>query len=117
MDEQGFITIMDRKKDMIIVNGFNVFPREIDEAMFANPKVKEACAVGVPHPTKGEAPVLYTVLKEGETMDAAEVEAYLRKSLAPYKIPVAYEFIEALPRTAAGKADRKALVKMFNEKA
>jgi len=116
MDEQGFITIMDRKKDMIIVNGFNVFPREIDEAMFANPKVKEACAVGVPHPTKGEAPVLYTVLKEGETMDAAEVEAYLRKSLAPYKIPVAYEFIAELPRTAAGKADRKALVKMFKEK-
>ena len=117
MDEQGFITIMDRKKDMIIVNGFNVFPREIDEAMFANPKVKEACAIGVKHPTKGEAPVLYTVLKEGETMDAAEVEAYLRKSLAPYKIPVAYEFISELPRTAAGKADRKALVKLFTEKA
>ena len=116
MDEQGFITIKDRKKDMIIVNGFNVFPREIDEAMFANEKVVEACAVGIPHKTKGEAPVLYTVLKEGETMDAAEAEAYLRQSLAPYKIPVAYEFIEALPRTAAGKADRKALAAMYKEK-
>ena len=116
MDEQGFIFIKDRKKDMIIVNGFNVFPREIDEAMFANAKVLEACAVGVPHPKKGEAPVLYTVLKEGETMDAAEAEAYLRQSLAPYKIPVAYEFIDALPRTAAGKADRKALAKMYKEK-
>ena len=116
MDEQGFITIKDRKKDMIIVNGFNVFPREIDEAMFANEKVKEACAVGIPHKTKGEAPVLYTVLKEGETMDAAEAEAYLRQSLAPYKIPVAYEFIEELPRTAAGKADRKALAAMYKEK-
>ena len=116
MDEDGFIFIKDRKKDMIIVNGFNVFPREIDEAMFANPKVKEACAIGVPHPSKGEAPVLYIVLNEGETMDAAEAEAYLRKSLAPYKIPVGYEFIAELPRTGPGKADRKALQAMYKEK-
>ncbi len=116
MDEDGFIFIKDRKKDMIIVNGFNVFPREIDEAMFANPKVKEACAVGITHPRKGEAPVLYTVLKEGEEMTAQEAEAYLRQSLAPYKIPIAYEFISELPRTAAGKADRKALSAMFKEK-
>ena len=101
---------------MIIVNGFNVFPREIDEAMFANPKVKEACAVGITHPRKGEAPVLYTVLKEGETMTAEEAEKYLRQSLAPYKIPIAYEFISELPRTAAGKADRKALSAMYKEK-
>ena len=116
MDEDGFIFIKDRKKDMIIVNGFNVFPREIDEAMFANPKVKEACAVGITHPKKGEAPVLYTVLKEGEEMTAEEAEQYLRKSLAPYKIPIAYEFISELPRTAAGKADRKALSAMYKEK-
>ena len=116
MDEDGFIFIKDRKKDMIIVNGFNVFPREIDEAMFANPKVKEACAVGITHPRKGEAPVLYTVLKEGETMTAEEAEKYLRQSLAPYKIPIAYEFISELPRTAAGKADRKALSAMYKEK-
>ncbi len=116
MDEDGFIFIKDRKKDMIIVNGFNVFPREIDEAMFANPKVKEACAVGIVHPRKGEAPVLYTVLKEGEEMTAEEAEKYLRQSLAPYKIPIAYEFISELPRTAAGKADRKALSAMYREK-
>ncbi len=116
MDEDGFIFIKDRKKDMIIVNGFNVFPREIDEAMFANPKVKEACAVGIHHPKKGEAPVLYTVLKEGEEMTAEEAEKYLRQSLAPYKIPIGYEFINELPRTAAGKADRKALSAMYKEK-
>ena len=116
MDEDGFIFIKDRKKDMIIVNGFNVFPREIDEAMFANPKVKEACAVGIVHPKKGEAPVLYTVLKEGEEMTAEEAEKYLRQSLAPYKIPIAYEFISELPRTGAGKADRKALSAMYKEK-
>lgn len=98
---------------MIIVNGFNVFPREIDEAMFANPKVKEACAIGIKHPTKGEAPVLYTVLKEGETMDADEIEKYLRQSLAPYKIPVDYRFIDEIPRTSVGKADRKALAAMY----
>jgi hypothetical protein len=77
---------------------------------------KEACAIGVPHPSKGEAPVLYIVLNEGETMDAAEAEAYLRKSLAPYKIPVGYEFIAELPRTGPGKADRKALQAMYKEK-
>ena len=64
----------------------------------------------------GEAPVLYTVLKEGETMTAEEAEKYLRQSLAPYKIPIAYEFISELPRTAAGKADRKALSAMYKEK-
>ena len=69
---------------MIIVNGFNVFPREIDEAMFANPKVKEACAVGIMHPKKGEAPVLYTVLKEGEEMTAEEAEK-LKKSISLFK--------------------------------
>ena len=60
--------------------------------------------------------MLYTVLKEGEEMTAEEAEQYLRKSLAPYKIPIAYEFISELPRTAAGKADRKALSAMYKEK-
>ncbi len=115
MDEDGFITIKDRKKDIIIVNGFNVFPGEIEEAMFANPKVKEASAIGIKHPAKGEALALYTVLKEGEAMDAAEAEAYLRKSLAPYKIPVDYKFIDGLPRTGAGKVDKKALAAMYAE--
>ncbi|MBO5557093.1 MAG: AMP-binding protein [Oscillospiraceae bacterium] len=113
MDQEGFITIKDRKKDMIIVSGFNVFPREIDEVMFANPKVVEACSVGTPHPTKGEAPVLYTVLKPGETMDAKEAEAYLRQSLTGYKIPVDYRFVDEIPKTPAGKPDRKALAALY----
>lgn len=115
MDENGFITIADRKKNMIIVSGFNVFPREIDEAMYKNEKVLEACSIGVPHPTKGEAPVMYIVLKEGQTMDAKEAEKYLRLSLAPYKIPVQFEFIDELPRTAVGKPDQKALLAKYME--
>lgn len=115
MDDDGFITIRDRKKDMIIVSGFNVFPREIDEVMFANPKVMEACAVGTPHPKRGEAPVLYIVLREGETMDAAEAEAYLRRYLTGYKIPVDYRFVDTLPKTPVGKPDRKALAAMYKK--
>lgn len=115
MDDDGYIFILDRKKDIIIVNGFNVFPRDIDEVMHTNPKVKEACAFGIKHPTKGEAPVIFIVLNPGETMDAAEAEAFLRKSLAPYKIPVAYEFVEELPRTAVGKMDRKAMQAMYEK--
>lgn len=113
MDEDGFITIRDRKKDMIIVSGFNVFPREIDEVMFANPKVREACAFGAPHPKRGEAPVMYIVLRDGETMDKAEAEAYLRKYLTGYKIPVDYRFAAELPKTPAGKPDRKALAALY----
>lgn len=115
MDDDGFITIRDRKKDMIIVSSFNVFPREIDEVMFANPKVMEACTFGTPHPKRGEAPVMYIVLREGETMDAAEAEAYLRRYLTGYKIPVDYRFVAELPKTQAGKPDRKALAAMYKE--
>lgn len=113
MDEDGFITIRDRKKDMIIVSGFNVFPREIDEVMFSNPKVMEACSFGALHPKRGEAPVIYIVLRDGETMDAAEAESYLRKYLTGYKIPVDYRFAAELPKTPAGKPDRKALAALY----
>ena len=113
MDEEGYITIRDRKKDMIIVSGFNVFPKEIDEVMYSNPKVVEACSVGVPHPTKGEAPVMFMILKPGETMDAKEAEAFLRQNLTGYKIPVDYRFVTEIPKTPAGKNDRKALAKMY----
>ncbi len=109
MDEDGFIFIMDRKKDMIICSGFNVYPRDVDEVLYAHPKVLEACTVGVPDAKRGETVKVYVALKPGETLTAEEVIAHCRKSLAPYKVPTQVEFIDAIPRTSVGKPDRRAL--------
>lgn len=109
IDEEGFVFIVDRKKDIIICSGFNVYPRDVEEVLFAHPKVVEACVIGVPDPKRGETVKAFIALKPGETMTAEEVTAYCRESLAPYKVPHQVEFMDALPRTAVGKADKKAL--------
>ncbi len=109
IDEEGFVFIVDRKKDIIISSGFNVYPRDVEEVLFAHPKIVEACVIGVPDPKRGEAVKAFISLKEGETMTAEEVIAYCRESLAPYKVPSLVEFMDALPRTTVGKADKKAL--------
>jgi len=109
MDEDGFITIVDRKKDMILCSGFNVFCREIDEVMYTHPKVLDACAIGIPDEKRGETPKVFIILKPGETMTEEEVKEHCRKSLAPYKVPTHVEFIEELPRTSVGKPMRNAL--------
>lgn len=109
IDEDGFVFIMDRKKDMIICSGFNVYPRDVDEVLYAHPKVLEACTVGVSDPKRGETVKAFVVLKPGEIMTAEEIIAHCRESLAPYKVPTLVEFIEAVPRTAVGKPDRKVL--------
>ena len=109
IDEDGFVFIVDRKKDMIICSGFNVYPRDIDEVLYASPKIMEACTVGVPDPKRGETVKAFVVLKPGESMTAEEVIEYCRKSLAPYKVPTLVEFVDEIPRTAVGKPDRKVL--------
>ncbi|MDD3853203.1 MAG: long-chain fatty acid--CoA ligase [Syntrophomonadaceae bacterium] len=109
MDEDGYITIVDRKKDMILCSGFNVFCREIDEVMYTHPKVLDACAIGIPDPKRGETPKIFVILKPGETMTEDEVKEHCRKSLAPYKVPTHVEFIDELPRTSVGKPMRNAL--------
>lgn len=109
MDEDGFFTIVDRKKDMIICSGFNVYPRDIDEVLYAHPKVLETCCIGVPDEKRGESPKAYIVLKPGETGTAEEFMAFCRERLTGYKVPKYIEFIDALPRTQVGKPDRKAL--------
>lgn len=116
MDEDGFITIVDRKKDMILCSGFNVFCREIDEVLYAHPKVLDACAVGIPDPKRGETPKVFIILKPGETMSEDEVKEHCRKSLAPYKVPTHVEFIDELPRTTVGKPMRNALRQMEKDK-
>ncbi|PKN04787.1 MAG: long-chain fatty acid--CoA ligase, partial [Deltaproteobacteria bacterium HGW-Deltaproteobacteria-9] len=109
MDEDGYFFIVDRKKDMIISGGYNVYPRDIDEAFYQHPKVLEACSIGVPHPTRGECAKIFIVLKEGETSTQEEMLEFARTRLAVYKLPTEVEFRKELPKTAIGKILRKEL--------
>lgn len=109
IDDDGYLTIVDRKKDVIVSSGFNVYPKEIDELLFAHPKILEACTIGVPDDYRGETVKSYIVLKENQTIEEEELTQYCRESLAPYKVPKLYEFIDALPKSAIGKILRKDL--------
>jgi long-chain acyl-CoA synthetase len=109
MDEDGYFYIVDRKKDMIISGGFNVYPREVEEPLYAHPKVREAVAVGVPDARWGEQVKVYVVLKEGETATAQEIIDYCRRHMAAYKAPKTVEFRSELPKTLIGKVLRRAL--------
>ncbi|MBM9603466.1 long-chain-fatty-acid--CoA ligase [Desulfopila inferna] len=103
MDEDGYFFIMDRKKDMIISGGFNIYPRDIEEVLFENPKIQEATAIGVPHPSRGEQVKVFVVLKEGYSATEEEIIAFCKERLAVYKLPTIVEFREDLPKTNVGK--------------
>ncbi len=109
MDENGYFYIVDRIKDMILSGGYNVYPRDIDEVLFEHPKILEACAVGIPHPKRGEAVKAFVILKQGETMTEKEVIDYCGTKLAKYKLPVVVEFRDELPKSNVGKVLRKDL--------
>jgi long-chain acyl-CoA synthetase len=109
MDEDGYFYITDRKKELIIVGGFNVFPREIDEVICQHPKVKEGIAVGIPDECKGERIKVYIVLKDGETAAPEEFITYFRERLTPYKVPSEVEFRSNLPKSMIGKILRRVL--------
>ncbi len=109
MDEEGYFQIVDRKKDIIIAGGFNIYPREVEEVLYQHPKVKEAVVVGIPDPYRGETVKAYIVPKEGETPTAEEIEAFCRERLAAYKVPKLWEFRKDLPKTMVGKILRRAL--------
>ena len=109
MDDEGYFFIVDRKKDMIISGGFNVYPRDIEEVFFENPKIQEACAIGIPHPHRGEAVKVFVVLKEGETATQEELLEYCKTKLAKYKLPTEIEFRIELPKTNVGKILKKDL--------
>ncbi|MEI7714795.1 MAG: long-chain fatty acid--CoA ligase [Mycobacterium sp.] len=112
MDDDGHIFIVDRKKDMVLSSGFNVYPREIDELMYSHPKVLQACSFGIPDPKRGESLKLALVLKPGEEMTADEARAFCKENLSGYKVPAKVAFLDALPVTAVGKPDRKTLRQM-----
>jgi len=109
VDQDGYFYITDRKKELIIVGGFNVFPREIDELIYQHPKVKEGISVGIPDPRKGERIKVYIVLKAGETATPEEFIAYFKERLTPYKVPSEVEFRTELPKSMIGKILRRAL--------
>ncbi len=117
LDEDGYFYITDRKKDLIIIGGFNVFPREIDELIYQHPKVKEGITVGLPDPRKGERIKVYIVLKEGETATPEEFIAYFKERLTPYKVPSEVEFRTELPKSMIGKILRRALKEEESRKA
>lgn len=109
IDEDGFVFIVDRKKDMILCSGFNVYPRDIDEVLYQHPSVLEVCTIGIPDKKRGETVKVFIVLKEGETLTEDDVKNYCREKLAPYKVPTHVEFLEELPRSAVGKPLRRLL--------
>ena len=117
MDDEGYLYIVDRKKDMIIAGGFNVYPRDIDEVLFEHPKIKEACAVGLPDPYRGETIKAFVVPREGETLTAEEVISFCREKLAAYKAPKQVEFVADLPKSTVGKVLRRKLREMEMERA
>jgi long-chain acyl-CoA synthetase len=109
MDDDGYVFIVDRKKDLIKTSGYQVWPREIEEALAAHPAVAEVGVAGVPDATKGEVVHAWVVLRAGHSATEAELRAYCREKLAPYKVPARVEFRADLPKTMVGKVLRRAL--------
>jgi long-chain acyl-CoA synthetase len=109
MDEDGYVFIVDRIKDLIIAGGYNIYPREVDEALLKHPKVADAMVIGLPDEYRGETLKAYVQVYPGETLTAEELIAFCRESLAAYKVPHQVEFRDSLPRSATGKALRRIL--------
>lgn len=116
MDDEGYLFIVDRKKDMIIAGGFNIYPREIDEILYQHPAVLEACTVGVPDEYRGETVKAFAVLKPGAVATEQELMDFCKEKLANYKRPRQIEFVEALPKSAVGKILRRELAAREREK-
>lgn len=117
VDEDGYVFIVDRIKDMINASGLKVFPRKVEEAIMSHPKVSESIVIGVADEYRGETVKAFVVLKEGEKLDQKELTEYLKGHLAPYEMPKMVEYRNDLPKTMIGKPDKKALVAQEKAKA
>lgn len=116
VDEDGYYAIVDRKKDMIICSGFNVYPVEVEGMLFEHPKIKEAAVIGVPDEKRGETVKAFIILKEGEAATEEEIIQWAKERMAAYKYPRIIEFRDELPKTAVGKVLRKELKAKEEEK-
>jgi long-chain acyl-CoA synthetase len=110
MDDEGYLFIVDRKKDMLKTSGYQVWPREIEEVLATHPAVMEVSVAGVPDPLKGEVPKAWVILRAGQNATESELRAHCRERLAPYKVPFQIEFRKELPKTMVGKVLRRLLV-------
>lgn len=111
IDEDGYLFIVDRLKDMVITGGENVYPREIEEILYARPEVQECAVVGLPDKEYGERVTAFIVLNKGETLDPADLKQFLKGQLAGYKVPKEYIAVDELPKSAAGKILKRELKK------
>jgi long-chain acyl-CoA synthetase len=110
MDEDGYFKVVDRKKDIIIVKGFNVSPTEIEKGICLYPKVEDAAVIGIPDEYRGEKIKAFVIIKAGETLNKKELLEYLREKLASFKLPREVEFVDALPKNVMGKLLRRLLL-------
>ena len=108
LDNEGFIRITDRKKDVIFVKGFNVFPREVEEELLSHSAISGACVVGKQDDRSGETPIAFVTLRN--LIEVSEIKDYCDKTLLPYKVPSEFIILEQLPLTPAKKVDRAALI-------
>ena len=116
MDEKGYFYVVDRKKDMIIAGGFNIYPREVEEVLYEHDAIQECVVAGIPDPYRGETVKAFIVLKEGKSVSEEELNNYCRQHLAAFKVPRHYEFRKELPKTAVGKILRRTLVEEEKQK-
>lgn len=107
MDPDGYFYIVDRKKDMIIAGGYNIYPREVEEVLYGHPAVQEAAVIGVPDPYRGETVAAFDEYRGKVTQD--EIEKFCRENLAAYKVPRIIEFRESLPKSSVGKILKREL--------
>jgi long-chain acyl-CoA synthetase len=110
VDEDGYFAIVDRKKDLIIRGGYNVYPREIEEVLYEHPAVADAAVIGLPHPELGEEVGAAVVLKPGASVTAEELRDHVKAQVAAYKYPRRVWIVEALPKTATGKILKREIV-------
>lgn len=110
MDEDGFFYILDRRKDLIIAGGYNIYPREVEEVLYEHPDVEEAVVAGIMDPYRGETVKAYIVLRNGAKEDPAALKKWCKEKLAAYKVPHVYEYRESLPKTLVGKVLRRKLI-------
>ena len=109
LDQEGFVTVTGRKKDLIISAGENIYPREIEEVLAQHSKVKEVAVIGVKDEVRGEVPKAFVIARDGNTVDEKELRAFCRDHLANYKVPKYIEVVPDLPRTPTGKVLKRAL--------
>jgi long-chain acyl-CoA synthetase len=110
MDDDGYFYIVDRRKDLIIAGGFNIYPREVEEVLYEHPAVDEAVVIGVPDDYRGETTKAYVVVKKGMSVTSSELDKHCRENLANFKVPRLYEFRDELPKSAIGKILRRVLL-------